>query len=179
MKTKSHTRRKAGRQFKLKDGTVLFKECYDCGQIKRTREFPEGRNWCRKCDNRYQRAHRAKNVEYYREYDRKRNVGKRKVDGITRLRKWQKENPKKRTESKLLYDKKDLSRYKAHYTISNYLRYGKLEKEPCIFCGKENSIAHHEDYEKPLEVIWMCQKCHRFYHFGRLNIEKSTPEISP
>lgn len=172
MKTRARTRRKAGRQFKLKDGTVVFKECYDCGQIKRTEKFYKGRSWCVECRNKAKREDRMRNIEYYREYDRKRNVGKRKINGLARLRNWQKNNPEKIKETTYKYRRENPVQYKAHYTISNYLCSGRLQKEPCVICGDENSVAHHEDYEKPLEIIWMCQKCHRFYHFGRLNIDK-------
>lgn len=35
----------------------------------------------------------------------------------------------------------------------------------CSACNKEVFVeAHHEDYEKPLEVIWLCKKCHEIKH---------------
>jgi len=36
----------------------------------------------------------------------------------------------------------------------------------CSKCGKPKAEAHHEDYDKPLEVIWLCSSCHRRKHFG-------------
>ncbi|HXB13064.1 MAG TPA: hypothetical protein VNZ45_13840, partial [Bacteroidia bacterium] len=32
----------------------------------------------------------------------------------------------------------------------------------CSKCGndREEIEAHHEDYEKPLEITWLCVKCH-------------------
>ena len=41
---------------------------------------------------------------------------------------------------------------------------GELAKpEKCSVCkGTEPRIeAHHEDYDKPLQVIWLCSPCHR------------------
>jgi ribosomal protein S27AE len=35
---------------------------------------------------------------------------------------------------------------------------------PCIRCGNEKSLAHHEDYDKPLDVMWLCQPCHKQRH---------------
>ncbi len=55
---------------------------------------------------------------------------------------------------------------KAHNAVSNALRDGKLERpDICESCDTEIFVeAHHEDYNKPLEVIWMCIKCHKEYH---------------
>jgi hypothetical protein len=44
---------------------------------------------------------------------------------------------------------------------------GKLIRpSECSMCGVLNTqiIGHHEDYDKPLEVIWVCLKCHRKIH---------------
>lgn len=30
--------------------------------------------------------------------------------------------------------------------------------------GRNGIQAHHEDYDKPLEIIWLCQKCHHDWH---------------
>jgi hypothetical protein len=27
-------------------------------------------------------------------------------------------------------------------------------------CGEPKVHAHHEDYSRPLDVTWLCQKCH-------------------
>lgn len=44
-----------------------------------------------------------------------------------------------------------------------YLRRGKLVREPCR-CGDPNSQMHHPDYDKPLQVEWLCRKCHLELH---------------
>ena len=43
-------------------------------------------------------------------------------------------------------------------------RRGFLTPEPCRVCRSENSEMHHEDYEKPLTVVWMCRPCHLDHH---------------
>lgn len=47
-----------------------------------------------------------------------------------------------------------------------YLKRGHVIKLPCRDCGSEKSEAHHEDYSKPLEVIWLCRGCHLKLHNG-------------
>ncbi len=39
---------------------------------------------------------------------------------------------------------------------------GKLIPEPCEICGSEDIVqAHHRDYSKPLDVMWLCPNHHR------------------
>lgn len=41
------------------------------------------------------------------------------------------------------------------------VRRGDLVRGRCETCGAERVEAHHDDYGKPLEVRWLCQKHHR------------------
>jgi|GEM_PF-990020 len=52
----------------------------------------------------------------------------------------------------------------------NYITAGKLIKEPCEVCGTEKDVeAHHDDYNKPLDVRWLCRKHHREHHNNEKN----------
>lgn len=42
-------------------------------------------------------------------------------------------------------------------------RNGTIIQKPCKVCGKNKSEAHHEDYTKPLDIIWLCKKHHVEY----------------
>lgn len=44
-----------------------------------------------------------------------------------------------------------------------YLRRGKIKAQPCVSCGAK-AQAHHPDYSKPLDVIWLCRKHHLELH---------------
>ena len=37
---------------------------------------------------------------------------------------------------------------------------GVLKCQPYEVCGRPETIAHHEDYSKPLDVIWLCGRHH-------------------
>lgn len=37
------------------------------------------------------------------------------------------------------------------------MRSGKLEKRVCEICQAEDTIPHHDDYDLPLDVRWLCQ----------------------
>ena len=45
-----------------------------------------------------------------------------------------------------------------------YVRRGKLVRQPCRVCGSKIVQAHHRDYNKPLEVEWVCAEHHRAIH---------------
>jgi hypothetical protein len=50
----------------------------------------------------------------------------------------------------------------ARYAVNNALRDGRLERQPC-HCGAR-AEAHHPDYSKPLDVVWLCRPHHRQLH---------------
>ncbi|WP_197737298.1 hypothetical protein [Aquicella siphonis] len=44
------------------------------------------------------------------------------------------------------------------------IKNGLLIPYPCEICGKKEVEAHHEDYNKPYEVRWLCREHHRALH---------------
>lgn len=55
---------------------------------------------------------------------------------------------------------------RARWTVNGAIRWGKIVKpETCSQCGEARRLsAHHEDYNKPLEVTWLCSVCHGLTH---------------
>lgn len=47
-----------------------------------------------------------------------------------------------------------------------YLSRGKIEKGLCITCGDSNVEMHHSDYNKPIDITWLCRKCHLNHHMN-------------
>ena len=56
----------------------------------------------------------------------------------------------------------------------NAIRDGKLTRQPCEVCGAW-AEAHHPDYSKPLEVIWLCVPNHGAEHKRMKEIENGEP----
>jgi ribosomal protein S27AE len=52
----------------------------------------------------------------------------------------------------------------ARKIASAAIRRGELIPRPCIECGDPNVIAHHDDYNEPLRVTWLCRKHHIAEH---------------
>lgn len=59
-----------------------------------------------------------------------------------------------------LYPEKWSARAKVRYAVKT----GRLKKLPCDDCGDPKSQGHHPDYNKPLEVIWLCDRHHKELH---------------
>ena len=59
-----------------------------------------------------------------------------------------------------LAKKKDTSRHIAGV----YKRRGLIIAKPCEVCGSKNVQMHHDDYNKPLSVRWLCVEHHRSLH---------------
>jgi hypothetical protein len=63
-------------------------------------------------------------------------------------------------QQKLRDERKEL--ISAWQKVSRAIKNGKMIRAgKCQICGSERKIeAHHADYTKPLEVQWLCKKCH-------------------
>lgn len=92
--------------------------------------------------------------ERIRAYDRGRTMEPQRV-AIRRetTARWRQENP---------------AAYKAQTAVGNALRDGKLFRpSACKGCGAAKRLhAHHDDYAKPLEVRWLCVRCHKLAHIA-------------
>jgi len=45
-----------------------------------------------------------------------------------------------------------------------YQRRGLLVPQPCETCGDPDSQKHHDDYDRPLAVRWLCRYHHEQFH---------------
>jgi hypothetical protein len=68
---------------------------------------------------------------------------------------------------------KRTTRHKLRYAVKR----GLINKpKKCSDCKEEKALqGHHPDYSKPLEVIWLCRKCHDSLH--RIERLKNKPLI--
>lgn len=136
---------------------IRSKECFKCHTVKPLTEFYKHPNMgdghlnkCKECTKNDANKHRSDNLEKIREYDRERGKLAHRIA--------------LRTEVTRAWRAEDKRRQIAHNAVLNAIRTGKLERSPCVRCGENKSIAHHEDYDKPLEVMWLCQPCHKQRH---------------
>ena len=56
-------------------------------------------------------------------------------------------------------------KYKAQQLVRTAVKSGKLIKTSCECCdSEEKTIGHHDDYDEPLVVRWLCPRCHGAWH---------------
>lgn len=53
---------------------------------------------------------------------------------------------------------------KAHGIVRRAIDSGKIQRMPCEKCGIGATEAHHPDYSKPLEIMWLCKSHHVAEH---------------
>ena len=54
-------------------------------------------------------------------------------------------------------------RKNAQGKVYTAVKSGRLVRLPCFVCG-DNAEAHHPDYSRPLDVVWLCSPHHRHAH---------------
>ncbi len=71
-----------------------------------------------------------------------------------------------RNERTLKYYYSNKIKALARSIVGKAIKKGILSKNDfCCLCGSTKYIqAHHDDYNKPLEVKWVCRKCHYKIH---------------
>jgi predicted alpha-1,6-mannanase (GH76 family) len=57
----------------------------------------------------------------------------------------------------------------AQDAVERRVKMGTMERGPCAVCGTTSAVeGHHEDYDRPLDVIWLCSVHHHRRHAGVL-----------
>lgn len=111
---------------------------------------------------------RPKNLEKY--HRRKGNIPgvprqyiRRNIDEYTGRervkREWDRNNPEKR---------------RAHKLVEKAIERGEIIKQPCSVCGEMKAHAHHDDYSRPMDIMWLCPLHHRRRH-AELIAKKEAP----
>jgi|688.fasta_scaffold156040_3 hypothetical protein len=133
--------------------TTTLKTCLKCGVEKPVEDFyikhrPTNRlrSRCKICHTDDAKAYRASHVDDFKEKERRRAMLPHRVAARD---KWEAKYPE---------------RIKAIHTVRNAIQKGYLVRLPCIVCGNKKSHGHHENYDHPLDVVWLCAKHHKARH---------------
>lgn len=151
-----------------------MKRCFKCGETKPLDDFYKHKMMadghlgkCKDCSKSDAKLYREAKLDYCRAYDawryendprakerNKRYSQTERGKETIRLnkKKWMANNPDKRA---------------AHVILNNAVRGGRVHKPShCSVCGNDHKIihGHHDDYAKPLDVVWCCPSCHKNIH---------------
>ena len=145
-----------------------MKVCKECGIEKPLDDFyrhsgmADGYlNICKRCKCSYQ-ANRPKKKLAEIERRRNKKPDRRRHLAMNAAR-WRKENPDKVRRQVARYP----DRRRARIAVGNAIRDGYLQRKQCEVCGDPKSHAHHEDYNRSLDVVWLCARHHRERHEER------------
>jgi DNA-directed RNA polymerase subunit M/transcription elongation factor TFIIS len=133
----------------------MFKECSKCKKKKSIKNFypdengKDGyRSQCKKCFSEYAISYQGVNGNKYIKKYHKSEKGKKSINKASR-------------KSYINNKEKWITRAKTHLAIKNGII---IKPNKCEVCEKKVSghalQAHHIDYTKPLEVIFLCYSCH-------------------
>lgn len=132
---------------------TAIKTCFKCKTdlpleaFHRHSQMKDGHlNKCKACVCAYARQRRQENPKV-QAYDRERG---------------NRQSPEYLREYRQRYPNK----YKAHTQVNNLVRLGKLcNPGVCSECSSDFHIeAHHDDYSQPLQIRWLCSRCHKQWH---------------
>lgn len=147
---------------------AVKRTCKACGDVKPLGDFPvyvagkyKGRrHTCRTCTNakmlpiikKHQAHYYHKNENGHRDKARARANQAYKLD------------PRATAERNKLYAERHPDRAAAKAAVAAAVRSGTLKRAPCEVCGNKPSHGHHDDYSRPLDVMWLCRTHHGERH---------------
>lgn len=151
-----------------------MKKCKNCRVEKNKEEFNKWykktgstgfRSLCKECDHEINKKYREKNKELLTQKRRIRTGAqpKKKCTDPAKI---------KRYEDMYRSQRKYPERVAARSFLNMYVKIGKIVRPNiCEICLKNKNVeGHHEDYLKPLEVKWVCKRCHSDIHYKNQKI---------
>ena len=157
---------------------MTTKHCSKCGKMKSVSDFYKDRvkrdglrGLCKSCDE-AARTRRIRQGHPPTEAQRKKFAEASRIYRLRHpekaaeaVRKYRRNNQAVAVENARRYANKYPERIKAVDLMKYAVRTGRVVRGPCFACGATKNVhGHHEDYDKPYEVIWLCPGCHYAYH---------------
>lgn len=60
--------------------------------------------------------------------------------------------------------REDKRKTKCRNAFNRAILKGDIKRQPCEKCNTPNAEGHHDDYDKPFDVRWLCQEHHQEFH---------------
>lgn len=152
--------------------TILEKRCFKCGRKKALSLFyahpkmADGHlGKCKSCTKKDVRTRYEIKALEIQAWDRERSQkAERKKAQVRHLRAFRSKYPQKA---------------KAWSAVSRAIQNGRLKRQACAGCGSTEKVqAHHHNYQRPLDVEWLCFGCHRRSRHGQKHAGSHRKEAS-
>jgi hypothetical protein len=94
---------------------------------------------------------------------------------LNRSKIWRERHPERVKAQRQKWNAENKHKKQAHRLLrAAVLRGDLVKKENCSECFAATPlIAHHHDYSKPLDVHWLCKKCHAKEHGVAVGVVKN------
>lgn len=153
-----------------------------CESVKKANKSDKAIENKRKYVSEWQKQNREKRLEQSRSWY-ERNLEKARSMSLEATKKYlSTENGRKKANQRASeWDKKNPEKRRAHDRAMYAVETGKLIRpSSCSKCQKEcKPHAHHEDYSKALDVIWLCATCHFYLHHESKHYAERLSEKTP
>jgi ribosomal protein S27AE len=131
-------------------------KCCKCKELKPEESFYKDRtqktgrgSYCKDCFRAYNSEKTKKDRDKY----------------IEKSRNYRERNKNIISEKQKIYQANNREKIIAHGLVRRALEKGTIiKKELCEKCGEPSVLSHHEDYSKPLDIMWLCLRCHQILH---------------
>ena len=151
-----------------KKSRVRQVKCEICGVVFET-SHSQGKycsNVCKRQGERaswrkYGRKNKQRRHDYHKDY-----YNKNKEQITARIKAYQASEAGRQAQrnNTITQRTKYPEKYSARHKVRSAVKKGILVKTACVFCENKKVQAHHSDYKKPLEVIWLCGRCHTLFN---------------
>ena len=139
-----------------------MKPCRVCNQLLPTSSFSKGKATCHKCLYQQRKARESG-------HSRERRANRRKQQTASQIR-YRGKNPDYRKRQKEYQRRRERNTLKSEIRrlVWVAIREGHLVRPSVCSLQNENCSgqieAHHLDYNKPLDVVWLCRNHHLAWH---------------
>lgn len=137
----------------------MQKKCFKCLEEKPLSEFykhngmADGHiNKCKECNKKDVSDNYRKNIQHFKAYEKKRNKTPHRKERFS--------------NASASFRASHPIQYAANMMVGNAVRDKRLIRpNQCSDCGIECiPDGHHNDYSRPLDVVWLCRQCHNNWH---------------
>lgn len=138
-----------------------MKKCHKCGETLAADLFyknankPDGlSSSCRNCHRAWRRGH-------YRRYKAESDATclRWRSRNVEQCKKYASRAQRKRRSRPIIKQMEII-----YSLVQRAIHAGILTPQPCRICGSVKAVAHHENYAKPLDVLWYCRRHHSRLH---------------